>query len=138
MTPNTWNGNAKHAQRFTVIARDLLTGNPTPRADYSVAGLRQRHADLLVLDIKRVTIVNICSAAGRQCTRLPVQLVDRLILVSAAVTKDVNIVRLASLLHGQRSYGLATAAAGAAGSGRWRIVVRPSVTPQPALRPAAF
>ncbi len=57
----TWNGvHAKLAQRFTVIAPDLLGHGQSdkPRADYSVAAYANGMRDLLsVLDIERVTIV---------------------------------------------------------------------------------
>lgn len=64
----TWNGvHAKLAQRFTVIAPDLLGHGQSdkPRADYSVAAYANGMRDLLsVLDIERVTMWAIRSAAG--------------------------------------------------------------------------
>lgn len=124
----TWNGvHAKLAQRFTVIAPDLLGHGQSdkPRADYSVAAYANGMRDLLsVLDIERVTIVGHSLGGGvamQFAYQFP-QLVDRLILVSAGgVTKDVNIVFPVGLVaHGQRGYGLATVAAGAAGSANRR------------------
>src|SRR5437870_198616 len=57
----TWTAiHAKLAQRFTVIAPDLLGHGKSdkPRADYSVAAYANGMRDLLgVLDIERVTIV---------------------------------------------------------------------------------
>lgn len=107
----TWNGvHAKLAQRFTVIAPDLLGHGQSdkPRADYSVAAYANGMRDLLsVLDIERVTIVGHSLGGGvamQFAYQFP-QLVDRLILVSAGgVTKDVNIVfRLASLPMGSEA-----------------------------------
>lgn len=123
----TWNGvHAKLAQRFTVIAPDLLGHGQSdkPRADYSVAAYANGMRDLLsVLDIERVTIVGHSLGGGvamQFAYQFP-QLVDRLILVSAGgVTKDVNIVfRLASLPMGSEAMA-ATVAAGAAGSANRR------------------
>lgn len=110
----TWNGvHAKLAQRFTVIAPDLLGHGQSdkPRADYSVAAYANGMRDLLsVLDIERVTIVGHSLGGGvamQFAYQFP-QLVDRLILVSAGgVTKDVNIVfRLASLPMGSEAMAL--------------------------------
>src|SRR6516162_10934728 len=57
----TWNTvQAKLAQRFTVIAPDLLGHGQSdkPRADYSVAAYANGMRDLLsVLDIERATVV---------------------------------------------------------------------------------
>lgn len=107
----TWNTvQAKLAQRFTVIAPDLLGHGQSdkPRADYSVAGYANGMRDLLsVLDIERVTIVG-HSLGGGVAMQFAYQfphLVDRLILVSSGgVTKDVNFVlRLASLPMGSEA-----------------------------------
>jgi pimeloyl-ACP methyl ester carboxylesterase len=107
----TWNGiHAKLAQRFTVIAPDLLGHGESdkPRADYSCAAYANGMRDLLsVLDIERVTIVGHSLGGGvamQFAYQFP-QLVERLILVSAGgVTKDVNFVlRLASLPMGSEA-----------------------------------
>jgi pimeloyl-ACP methyl ester carboxylesterase len=107
----TWNGiQAKLAQRFTVIAPDLLGHGKSdkPRADYSCAAYANGMRDLLsVLDIERVTIVGHSLGGGvamQFAYQFP-QLVERLILVSAGgVTKDVNFVlRLASLPMGSEA-----------------------------------
>ena len=94
----------KLAQRFTVIAPDLLGHGKSdkPRADYSVAAYANGMRDLLsVLDIDRVNVVGHSLGGGvamQFAYQFP-QLVDRLILVGAGgVTKDVNIaLRWASL-----------------------------------------
>jgi pimeloyl-ACP methyl ester carboxylesterase len=107
----TWNSvQAKLAQRFTVIAPDLLGHGQSdkPRADYSVAAYANGMRDLLsVLDIERVTIVG-HSLGGGVAMQFAYQfphLVERLILVSSGgVTKDVNFVlRLASLPMGSEA-----------------------------------
>src|ERR1700755_2261615 len=109
-----WNTvQAKLAQRFTVIAPDLLGHGRSdkPRADYSVAGYANGMRDLLsVLDIERVTIVG-HSLGGGVAMQFAYQfphLVERLILVAAGgVTKDVNVVfRLASLPMGSEALAL--------------------------------
>jgi len=110
----TWNAvQAKLAQRFTVIAPDLLGHGQSdkPRADYSVAAYANGMRDLLsVLDIERVTIIG-HSLGGGVAMQFAYQfphLVERLILVSAGgVTKDVNVVfRLASLPMGSEALAL--------------------------------
>ena len=110
----TWDGvHAKLAQRFTVIAPDLLGHGKSdkPRADYSVAAYANGMRDLLsVLDIERVTLVGHSLGGGvamQFAYQFP-QLVERLILVSAGgVTKDVNFVlRLASLPMGSEAIAL--------------------------------
>src|SRR6202011_171658 len=110
----TWNTvQAKLAQRFTVIAPDLLGHGQSdkPRADYSVAGYANGMRDLLsVLDIERVAIVG-HSLGGGVAMQFAYQfphLVERLILVAAGgVTKDVNFVlRLASLPMGAEALAL--------------------------------
>lgn len=101
----TWSAvQSKLAQRFTVIAPDLLGHGRSdkPRADYSVAAYANGMRDLLsVLDIDRVTVVGHSLGGGvamQFAYQFP-QLVERLILVGAGgVTKDVNIaLRFASL-----------------------------------------
>src|SRR6201997_3106007 len=110
----TWNTvQAKLAQRFTVIAPDLLGHGKSdkPRADYSVAAYANGMRDLLsVLDVERVTVIG-HSLGGGVAMQFAYQfphLVGRLILVGAGgVTKDVNIVlRLASLPMGSEALAL--------------------------------
>ncbi|KZS75778.1 hypothetical protein A4G26_05165 [Mycobacterium kansasii] len=110
----TWTGvHAKLAQRFTVIAPDLLGHGKSdkPRADYSVAAYANGMRDLLsVLDIERVTVIGHSLGGGvamQFAYQFP-QLVDRLILIGAGgVTKDVNVVfRLASLPMGAEALAL--------------------------------
>ena len=107
----TWSTiQSKLAQRFTVIAPDLLGHGKSdkPRADYSVAAYANGMRDLLsVLDIDRVTVVGHSLGGGvamQFAYQFP-QLVDRLILVGAGgVTKDVNIaLRVASLPMGSEA-----------------------------------
>lgn len=107
----TWNAvQAKLAQRFTVIAPDLLGHGQSdkPRADYSIAAYANGMRDLLsVLDIERATIVG-HSLGGGVAMQFAYQfphLVERLILVGAGgVTKDVNFVlRWASLPMGSEA-----------------------------------
>jgi pimeloyl-ACP methyl ester carboxylesterase len=107
----TWDVvHAKLAQRFTVIAPDLLGHGKSdkPRADYSTAAYANGMRDLLsVLEIERVTIIGHSLGGGvamQFAYQFP-QLVERLILVSAGgVTKDVNFVlRLASLPMGSEA-----------------------------------
>lgn len=110
----TWDViHAKLAQRFTVIAPDLLGHGKSdkPRADYSVAAYANGMRDLLsVLDIDRVTVVGHSLGGGvamQFAYQFP-QLVERLVLVGAGgVTKDVNVVfRLASLPMGSEALAL--------------------------------
>lgn len=110
----TWEPvHAKLAQRFTVIAPDLLGHGKSdkPRADYSVAAYANGMRDLLsVLDIDRVTVVGHSLGGGvamQFAYQFP-QLVQRLILVGAGgVTKDVNVaLRLASLPMGGEALAL--------------------------------
>lgn len=110
----TWNTvQAQLAQRFTVIAPDLLGHGQSdkPRADYSIAAYANGMRDLLsVLDIERVTIVG-HSLGGGVAMQFAYQfphLVERLILVGAGgVTKDVNFVlRWASLPMGSEAIAL--------------------------------
>lgn len=104
----TWSTvQSKLAQRFTVIAPDLLGHGKSdkPRADYSVAAYANGMRDLLsVLGVERVTVVGHSLGGGvamQFAYQFP-QLVDRLILVgSGGVTKDVNVaLRIASLPMG--------------------------------------
>ena len=110
----TWSTvQAKLAQRFTVIAPDLLGHGKSdkPRADYSVAAYANGMRDLLsVLDLERVTVVGHSLGGGvamQFAYQFP-QLVDRLILVGAGgVTKDVNIaLRIASVPMGSEALAL--------------------------------
>ncbi|MDM4142940.1 MULTISPECIES: alpha/beta hydrolase [Mycobacterium] len=110
----TWNTvQAKLAQRFTVIAPDLLGHGRSdkPRADYSIAAYANGMRDLLsVLAIERVTIIG-HSLGGGVAMQFAYQfphLVERLILVGAGgVTKDVNFVlRWASLPMGSEAIAL--------------------------------
>jgi len=110
----TWHSvHSKLAQRFTVIAPDLLGHGQSdkPRADYSVAAYANGMRDLLsVLDIEKVTVVGHSLGGGvaMQFTYQFPQFVERLILVGAGgVTKDVNIaLRLASLPMGSEALAL--------------------------------
>ncbi|WP_326547057.1 alpha/beta hydrolase [Mycolicibacterium sp. ND9-15] len=110
----TWDTvQSKLAQRFTVIAPDLLGHGKSdkPRADYSVAAYANGMRDLLsVLDTERVTVVGHSLGGGvamQFAYQFP-QLVDRLILVGAGgVTKDVNVaLRFASLPMGSEALAL--------------------------------
>ncbi|HET7072481.1 MAG TPA: alpha/beta fold hydrolase, partial [Mycobacterium sp.] len=110
----TWNAvQAKLAQRFTVIAPDLLGHGKSdkPRADYSVAAYANGMRDLLsLLEIERATIIG-HSLGGGVAMQFAYQfphMVERLILVaSGGVTKDVNLVlRLASLPMGGEALAL--------------------------------
>jgi pimeloyl-ACP methyl ester carboxylesterase len=104
---------SKLAQRFTVIAPDLLGHGKSdkPRADYSVAAYANGMRDLLsVLDIERVTVIGHSLGGGvamQFAYQFP-QLVERLILVGAGgVTKDVNIaLRIASVPMGSEALAL--------------------------------
>src|SRR5579884_2830370 len=97
----------KLAQRFTVIAPDLLGHGKSdkPRADYSVAAYANGMRDLLsVLDIERVTVIGHSLGGGvamQFAYQFP-QLVERIVLVgTGGVTKDVHFaLRLASLPMG--------------------------------------
>ncbi len=110
----TWSAvQPKLAQRFTVIAPDLLGHGKSdkPRADYSVAAYANGMRDLLsVLDIDRVTVIGHSLGGGvaMQFAYQYPQLVERLILVGAGgVTKDVNLaLRVASLPMASEALGL--------------------------------
>jgi pimeloyl-ACP methyl ester carboxylesterase len=104
----TWSTvHAKLAQRFTVIAPDLLGHGDSdkPRADYSVAAFANGIRDLLTaLDIDRVTIIGHSlggGIAGQFAYQYP-HFVERVILVAAGgVTTDVNpALRLAAMPMG--------------------------------------
>jgi pimeloyl-ACP methyl ester carboxylesterase len=88
---------AKLAQRFTVIAPDLLGHGESdkPRADYSLAAFANGMRDLLaVLGIDRVTVVGHSFGGGvaMQFAYQYPQLVERIVLVSAGgVAEDVSI-----------------------------------------------
>jgi pimeloyl-ACP methyl ester carboxylesterase len=110
----TWSTvQSKLAQRFTVIAVDLLGHGQSdkPRADYSIAAYANGMRDLLsVLDIERATVVGHSLGGGvamQFAYQFP-QLVERLVLVGAGgVTKDVNVaLRLASLPMGSEALAL--------------------------------
>jgi pimeloyl-ACP methyl ester carboxylesterase len=104
---------SKLAQRFTVIAVDLLGHGQSdkPRADYSIAAYANGMRDLLsVLDIERATVIGHSLGGGvamQFAYQFP-QLVERLVLVGAGgVTKDVNVaLRLASLPLGSEALAL--------------------------------
>jgi pimeloyl-ACP methyl ester carboxylesterase len=87
---------SKLAQRFTVIAPDLLGHGESdkPRADYSLAAFANGMRDLLaVLDIDRVTVVGHSFGGGvaMQFAYQYPQLVERLVLVGAGgVEQDVS------------------------------------------------
>ena len=107
----TWSTvQSKLAQRFTVIAPDLLGHGKSdkPRADYSVAAYANGMRDLMsVLDIERVTVVGHSLGGGvamQFAYQFP-QLVERLILIGAGgVTKDVNIaLRISSVPLGSEA-----------------------------------
>ena len=110
----TWSTvQTKLAQRFTVIAPDLLGHGRSdkPRADYSVAAYANGMRDLLsVLDIDSVTVVGHSLGGGvamQFAYQFP-QLVNRLILVGAGgVTKDVNLaLRVAAMPMGSEALAL--------------------------------
>jgi pimeloyl-ACP methyl ester carboxylesterase len=107
----TWNSvHAKLAQRFTVIAPDLLGHGESdkPRADYSLAAFANGMRDLLAaLGIDRVTLVG-HSLGGGIAAQFAYQyphMVERLVLVSSGgVTKDVSIaLRMAALPMGSEA-----------------------------------
>lgn len=111
---STWGTvHAKLAQRYTVIAPDLLGHglSDKPRADYSVAAYANGMRDLLgVLEVEHATVIGHSLGGGvamQFAYQFP-QLVERLILVGAGgVTKDVNIaLRVASLPFGGEALGL--------------------------------
>src|SRR3984957_20060868 len=104
---------AKLAQRFTVIAPDLLGHGESdkPRADYSSAAFANAMRDLLaVLDIDRVTVVGHSLGGGvaMQFAYQYPQLVERIVLVSTGgVTKDVSFaLRVAALPMGSEALAM--------------------------------
>ena len=104
---------AKLAQRFTVIAPDLLGHGESdkPRADYSLAAFANGTRELLAaLDIDRVTVVGHSFGGGiaMQFAYQHPQLVERIVLVSAGgVAKDVSLaLRLAAMPMGSEALGL--------------------------------
>lgn len=107
----TWNSvHAKLAQRFTVIAPDLLGHGESdkPRADYSLAAFANGMRDLLAaLGIDRVTLVGHSLGGGiaAQFVYQYPHMVERLVLVSSGgVTKDVSIaLRMAALPMGSEA-----------------------------------
>jgi len=111
---STWESvQTKLAQRFTVIAPDLLGHGKSdkPRADYSVAAYANGMRDLLaVLNIERVTIVGHSLGGGvtMQFAYQYPQLVERIVLVgTGGVTKDVHFaLRFASLPLGSEALAL--------------------------------
>ncbi|MBV9088600.1 MAG: alpha/beta hydrolase [Mycobacteriaceae bacterium] len=111
---STWeNVQTKLAQRFTVIAPDLLGHGKSdkPRADYSVAAYANGMRDLLaVLDIEHVTLIGHSLGGGvtMQFAYQYPQLVERIVLVgTGGVTKDVHfLLRLASLPMGSEALAL--------------------------------
>jgi pimeloyl-ACP methyl ester carboxylesterase len=110
----TWETvHAQLAQRFTVIAPDLLGHGESdkPRADYSLAAFANGMRDLLaVLGIDRVTIVGHSLGGGiaMQFAYQYPQLVERIVLVSSGgVTKDVSpALRLAALPMGSEALAM--------------------------------
>lgn len=110
----TWSTvQSKLAQRFTVVAPDLLGHGKSdkPRADYSVAAYANGMRDLLsVLEIDSVTVIGHSLGGGvamQFAYQFP-QLVNRMILVGAGgVTKEVNVaLRIASLPIGTEALAL--------------------------------
>ncbi|HXA12283.1 MAG TPA: alpha/beta hydrolase [Mycobacterium sp.] len=110
----TWEAvHAQLAQRFTVIAPDLLGHGESdkPRADYSLAAFANGMRDLLaVLGIDRVTIVGHSLGGGiaMQFAYQYPHLVERIVLVSSGgVTKDVSpALRLAALPMGSEALAM--------------------------------
>ncbi|MGO9928030.1 MAG: alpha/beta fold hydrolase [Mycobacterium sp.] len=101
---------AKLAQRFTVIAPDLLGHGESekPRADYSLAAFANGMRDLLaVLGIERVTVVGHSFGGGvaMQFAYQYPELVERIVLVSAGgVANDVSFaLRLAAMPMGSEA-----------------------------------
>ncbi|OBI88123.1 alpha/beta fold hydrolase [Mycobacterium asiaticum] len=110
----TWEPvHAKLAQRFTVIAPDMLGHGESdkPRADYSLASFANGLRDLLTaLEIDRVTLVGHSLGGGvaAQFAYQYPQFVERVVLVSAGgVTKDVSIaLRLAAMPLGAEALSM--------------------------------
>lgn len=107
----TWDSvHAKLAQRFTVIAPDLLGHGESdkPRADYSLAAFANGMRDLLAaLGIDRVTLVGHSLGGGiaAQFVYQYPHMVERLVLVSSGgVTKDVSFaLRMGALPMGSEA-----------------------------------
>jgi pimeloyl-ACP methyl ester carboxylesterase len=104
---------AKLAQRFTVIAPDLLGHGESdkPRADYSLAAFANGMRDLLaVLGIDRVTVVGHSFGGGvaMQFAYQYPQLVERVVLVSTGgVAKEVSLaLRAAAMPMGAEALGV--------------------------------
>jgi pimeloyl-ACP methyl ester carboxylesterase len=104
---------AKLAQRFTVIAPDLLGHGESakPRADYSLPAFANGMRDLLaVLGIDRVTVVGHSFGGGvaMQFAYQYPHLVERLVLVSAGgVEQDVSFaLRFAAMPMGAESLAM--------------------------------
>ncbi|OBH12876.1 alpha/beta fold hydrolase [Mycobacterium sp. E1747] len=104
---------AKLAQRFTVIAPDLLGHGESdkPRADYSLAAFANGMRDLLAaLDIDRVTLVGHSFGGGvaMQFAYQYPELVERIVLVSSGgVAQDVSVaLRLAAMPLGSEALGM--------------------------------
>jgi pimeloyl-ACP methyl ester carboxylesterase len=104
---------AKLAQRFTVIAPDLLGHGESdkPRADYSLPAFANGMRDLLAaLGIDRVTVVGHSFGGGvaMQFAYQYPQLVERVVLVSAGgVAQDVSIaLRLAAMPMGAEALAM--------------------------------
>ena len=104
---------AKLAQRFTVIAPDLLGHGESdkPRADYSLPAFANGMRDLLaVLGIDRVTVVGHSFGGGvaAQFAYQYPELVERLVLVSAGgVEQDVSFaLRLAAMPMGSEALAM--------------------------------
>ncbi|OBI91655.1 alpha/beta fold hydrolase [Mycobacterium sp. 1245805.9] len=104
---------AKLAQRFTVIAPDLLGHGESdkPRADYSLPAFANGMRDLLaVLGIERVTVVGHSFGGGvaMQFAYQYPHLVDRLVLVSAGgVESDVSFaLRFAAMPLGSEALAM--------------------------------
>jgi pimeloyl-ACP methyl ester carboxylesterase len=107
----TWSAvHAKLAQRFTVIAPDLLGHGESdkPRADYSLAAFANGMRDLLaVLGIDRVTVVGHSLGGGiaMQFAYQYPHLVERIVLAgSGGVTSEVSLaLRLAAMPMGSEA-----------------------------------
>ncbi|WP_068186349.1 alpha/beta hydrolase [Mycobacterium sp. UM_CSW] len=104
---------AKLAQRFTVIAPDLLGHGESdkPRADYSLPAFANGMRDLLaVLGIERVTVVGHSFGGGvaMQFAYQYPHLIERLVLVSAGgVESDVSFaLRLAAMPLGSEALAM--------------------------------
>ena len=104
---------AKLAQRFTVIAPDLLGHGESdkPHADYSLPAFANGIRDLLIaLDIDRVTIVGHSLGGGiaMQFVYQYPHFIERIVLVSTGgITKDVSMaLRLAAMPMGTEALSM--------------------------------